>query len=95
VFGCVTDAVALCLRATKGHKIRNPDADITLTCKRFTTPRRILVTGTPMQNNLKELWSLFDFVFPGRLGTLVGTCPTVHRRGNRRRTCLEQSRRLT
>lgn len=54
-----------------GHKIRNPDADITLTCKMFTTPRRILLTGTPMQNNLKELWSLFDFVFPGRLGTLV------------------------
>jgi len=23
-----------------------------------------------MQNNLKELWSLFDFVFPGKLGTL-------------------------
>lgn len=54
-----------------GHKIRNPDADITLTCKMFTTPRRLLLTGTPMQNNLKELWSLFDFVFPGRLGTLV------------------------
>ena len=28
------------------------------------------MTGTPMQNSLKELWSLFDFVFPGKLGTL-------------------------
>ena len=28
------------------------------------------MTGTPIQNNLTELWSLFDFVFPGRLGTL-------------------------
>ena len=36
----------------------------------FDTAHRILLTGTPMQNNLQELWSLFDFVFPGRLGTL-------------------------
>jgi DNA excision repair protein ERCC-6 len=55
----------------EGHKIRNPDAEITLACKRFQTPRRLLVTGTPLQNSLKELWTLFDFVFPGRLGTLV------------------------
>lgn len=55
----------------EAHKIRNPDALITLSCKRFLTPRRILLTGTPMQNNLKELWSIFDFAFPGRLGTLV------------------------
>ncbi|CAO3568276.1 unnamed protein product [Mortierella alpina] len=54
----------------EGHKIRNPDADITLTCKQFRTPHRIILSGTPIQNNLNELWSLFDFVFPGRLGTL-------------------------
>ena len=28
------------------------------------------MTGTPVQNRLPELWSLFDFVFPGKLGTL-------------------------
>uniref|UniRef100_A0A8P4KE98 DNA excision repair protein ERCC-6 n=1 Tax=Dicentrarchus labrax TaxID=13489 RepID=A0A8P4KE98_DICLA len=39
----------------EGHKIRNPNAGVTIACK---------------QNNLKELWSLFDFVFPGKLGTL-------------------------
>lgn len=54
----------------EGHKIRNPDAAITLACKKFNTPNRIILTGTPIQNNLKELWSLFDFCYPGKLGTL-------------------------
>ncbi|KAJ2841673.1 DNA repair protein rhp26, partial [Coemansia erecta] len=54
----------------EGHTIRNPDADVTIACKRLDTRHRILVTGTPIQNNLAELWSLFDFIFPGRLGTL-------------------------
>ena len=54
----------------EGDKIRNPDTEITIICKQLKTPHRIILTGTPIQNNLKELWSLFDFVFPGRLGTL-------------------------
>jgi DNA excision repair protein ERCC-6 len=54
----------------EAQKIRNPDADITLACKRIRTPHRIGMSGTPIQNDLRELWSLFDFVFPGRLGTL-------------------------
>jgi len=54
----------------EGQKIRNPDADVTLACKRLRTPHRLLLSGTPIQNDLRELWSLFDFIFPGRLGTL-------------------------
>uniref|UniRef100_A0A670I4R4 DNA excision repair protein ERCC-6 n=1 Tax=Podarcis muralis TaxID=64176 RepID=A0A670I4R4_PODMU len=54
----------------EGHKIRNPNAAVTVACKQFCTPHRIILSGSPMQNNLKELWSLFDFVFPGKLGTL-------------------------
>ncbi|KAL0481875.1 DNA excision repair protein ERCC [Acrasis kona] len=54
----------------EGHRIRNPDAEATIAVKRFETPHRIILSGTPIQNNLKELWSLFDFVFPGKLGTL-------------------------
>ncbi|XP_026165316.1 DNA excision repair protein ERCC-6 isoform X2 [Mastacembelus armatus] len=54
----------------EGHKIRNPNAGITVACKQFRTPHRFILSGSPMQNNLKELWSLFDFVFPGKLGTL-------------------------
>ncbi|CAL9687933.1 unnamed protein product [Knipowitschia caucasica] len=54
----------------EGHKIRNPNAGVTMACKQFRTPHRFILSGSPMQNNLKELWSLFDFVFPGKLGTL-------------------------
>ncbi|KAL4239940.1 DNA excision repair protein ERCC-6 [Mactra antiquata] len=54
----------------EGHKIRNPDVKATLVCKQFRTPHRVILSGSPIQNNLKELWSLMDFVFPGKLGTL-------------------------
>ncbi|KAI2468572.1 SNF2 family N-terminal domain-containing protein [Annulohypoxylon bovei var. microspora] len=55
----------------EGHKIRNPDSAVTVYCKELRTPNRIILSGTPMQNGLVELWSLFDFIFPMRLGTLV------------------------
>ncbi|KAI1641026.1 SNF2 family N-terminal domain-containing protein [Biscogniauxia mediterranea] len=55
----------------EGHKIRNPNTAITIYCKELRTPNRVILSGTPMQNNLLELWSLFDFVFPMKLGTLV------------------------
>lgn len=55
----------------EGHKIRNPNTSITIYCKELRTHNRVILSGTPMQNNLTELWSLFDFVFPMRLGTLV------------------------
>lgn len=54
----------------EGHNIRNPDSDISLTCKKLKTRNRIILSGTPIQNNLNELWSLFDFILPGKLGTL-------------------------
>lgn len=54
----------------EGHKIRNPDSEVSLACKQIKTPYRLILSGTPIQNNLTELWSLFDFIFPGRLGTL-------------------------
>lgn len=51
----------------EAQKIRNPDADVTLACKRIRTSHRLALSGTPIQNDLKELWSLFDFVVCKRL----------------------------
>ncbi|KAL9053872.1 MAG: hypothetical protein Q9162_004519 [Coniocarpon cinnabarinum] len=55
----------------EGHKIRNPNSHISIFCKSLDTHNRIITSGTPIQNNLIELWSLFDFVFPMRLGNLL------------------------
>ena len=54
----------------EGHKIRNPEAEITVVSKRLRTVHRIIMSGAPVQNRLSELWSLIDFVYPGKLGTL-------------------------
>ena len=54
----------------EGHRIRNPDAQITLAVKQLRTAHRVILTGQPIQNSLQDLWSLFDFIYPGRLGTL-------------------------
>lgn len=55
----------------EGHKIRNPTAKVSVAVKHIRTPHRILLTGSPMQNNLTELWSLFDFTNPGMLGNIT------------------------
>lgn len=54
----------------EGHKIRNPDSKITVAAKQLKSSHRIIISGSPIQNHLKELWSLFDFIFPSKLGTL-------------------------
>lgn len=55
----------------EGHKIKNKDAQVTRAVKRIKSTSRFILTGTPIQNNLAELWSLFDFIIPGLLGTHV------------------------
>ena len=54
----------------EAQRIRNPDAKITMAVKRLNCYCRIALSGSPIQNRLAELWSIFDFVAPGRLGTL-------------------------
>jgi hypothetical protein len=53
----------------EGHNIKNPDARRTKAIKTINGQHKLALTGTPIQNNLEELWSLFDYVMPGYLGT--------------------------
>ena len=53
----------------EGHLIKNPKAKVTQAVKRLLANHRLILSGTPIQNNVLELWSLFDFLMPGFLGT--------------------------
>ena len=53
----------------EGHHIKNPDAKRTKAIKTLNGRNKLVLTGTPIQNNLEELWSLFDFAMPGFLGS--------------------------
>ncbi|KAJ2852119.1 TATA-binding protein-associated factor mot1 [Coemansia brasiliensis] len=53
----------------EGHCIKNTKTKLTLAVKRLHARRRLILSGTPVQNNVLELWSLFDFLMPGFLGT--------------------------
>jgi SNF2 family DNA or RNA helicase len=56
----------------EGHNIKNPDAKRTKAIKAIRGQHKLALTGTPIQNKLEELWSLFDFAMPGFLGSRKG-----------------------
>ncbi|CAF1224117.1 unnamed protein product [Rotaria sordida] len=53
----------------EGHIIKNPKSAIARTVNEVRTLRRIVLTGTPMQNNLKEYYAMINFCKPNYLGT--------------------------
>ncbi|HEX2570055.1 MAG TPA: DEAD/DEAH box helicase [Polyangia bacterium] len=54
--------------ADEAQNIKNPEALQTRALKELAAQRRLALTGTPVENRLRDLWSLFDFVLPGLLG---------------------------
>ncbi len=53
----------------EAQAIKNPAARQTRAVKRLKAHSRIALTGTPVENRLSDLWSLFDFLCPGLLGS--------------------------
>lgn len=53
----------------EGHVIKNGKTKLSQALKTIQAKHRLILSGTPIQNNLLELWSLFDFLMPGFLGT--------------------------
>jgi SNF2 family DNA or RNA helicase len=53
----------------EAQAIKNPSAKQTKTVKRLKAEARVALTGTPIENRLGDLWSIFDFINPGLLGS--------------------------
>ncbi|MBP9599243.1 MAG: DEAD/DEAH box helicase [Desulfobacter sp.] len=57
-----------CLILDEAQAIKNPGTQQTRAVKALPAAHRIVMTGTPVENRLSDLWSLFDFLNPGLLG---------------------------
>ncbi len=53
----------------EAQHIKNPASQAAKAVKQLVSNHRLALTGTPMENNLTELWSVFDFILPGYLGS--------------------------
>lgn len=52
----------------EAQNIKNPKSQAALAAREMEARHRLCLTGTPMENHLGELWSLFEFLMPGFLG---------------------------
>jgi len=53
----------------EAQAIKNPGTKQTKAVKRLQAGNRIVMTGTPVENRISDLWSIFDFINPGLLGS--------------------------
>jgi non-specific serine/threonine protein kinase len=67
----------------EAQAIKNPAAKQTKTVKQLRADTRIALTGTPIENRLGDLWSIFDFINPGLLGSSTQFSSFVKRLADR------------
>jgi hypothetical protein len=56
-----------CVILDEAQNIKNPESQTALAAKELNANHRLALSGTPIENSLLELWSLFDFLMPGFL----------------------------
>ena len=55
----------------ESQKIKNPDSILYQCIKKLLSSHKLVLTGTPIENSLSDLWAQFNFINPGLLGTLA------------------------
>ena len=63
----------------ESQNAKNPSAAVTKALRRIRAKRRVALTGTPVENRLMDLWSLFSFINPGYLGTVTEFRKSIER----------------
>ncbi|KAL9101806.1 MAG: hypothetical protein Q9163_002977 [Psora crenata] len=58
------DARAAKFPVDEGHRLKNFNCKLVKELKQYPSESRLILTGTPLQNNLSELWSLLNFLLP-------------------------------
>uniref|UniRef100_A0A7N0U7Q7 CHD3-type chromatin-remodeling factor PICKLE n=1 Tax=Kalanchoe fedtschenkoi TaxID=63787 RepID=A0A7N0U7Q7_KALFE len=59
-----------CLIVDEGHRLKNKESKLFLSLAQYMSRHRVLLTGTPLQNNLQELFMLMNFLDPEKFGNL-------------------------
>ncbi|KAK4274486.1 hypothetical protein QN277_017696 [Acacia crassicarpa] len=59
-----------CMIVDEGHRLKNKDSKLFSSLKQYSSRHRVLLTGTPLQNNLDELFMLMHFLDAGKFGSL-------------------------
>ncbi|KAI8607849.1 P-loop containing nucleoside triphosphate hydrolase protein, partial [Chytriomyces sp. MP71] len=80
-----------------GHKIKNDKANMSAVVYSIASQYRFILTGTPLQNNLQELWALLHYLYP-----FIFTPPTAKffldsfnlQRGSYNHGCIDSARKL-
>lgn len=67
--GAIADSEVGLLLADEGHKLKNGDSQTFTALNQLNVKRRVILSGTPIQNDLLEYFSLLNFANPGLLGT--------------------------
>ena len=59
-----------CVILDEAQSIKNPRSQAAKACRLLQAEHRLAISGTPIENGLDELWSLFEFLNPGMLGSM-------------------------